>query len=122
MKRTAINITRAYSMAVVALLSLLSGVVTAQSLYDDDLYGNPGKKSSKEVKQEAPAEAVYVYESPVAVRAEQSLSTVSVDEYNRRGFFAVDETVADSVATEEAETLGDIAYTRRIEAFHNPDV
>ncbi|MDE6557121.1 MAG: hypothetical protein K2K55_09200, partial [Duncaniella sp.] len=116
----------------IILSSVLLGAVSAvaQSYFDDDIYYNPekdakakaekaAKQAAKEAEKRAKAEAALVgrYESADAYADQLSgTRSISVDEYNRRGIFAVDSVLmADSVQS-------DFAYTRRIEKFYNPEI
>lgn len=114
-------------MAAVTLLLGMPERTLAQD-YDDDIYYNPSKpavpqKKSKTIKYtptpDYPAADTYsqAYQSATAG---VTSNMRDIDEYNRRGIFAPVDTADARVVN--ADTLGDFLYTRRIEAFHNPDV
>ena len=93
--------------------------------FDDDIYYDASKDKKKvaTVKQQnrqsgAPAS----FPAADTYSTELTSSTRDVDEYNRRGFFAIpDSTANDSIINTEIN--GDaFANTRRIERFYNPDV
>ncbi len=119
------NIKRITLLTAAVAMALVSGTVTAQSYYDDDLYYDASKepKQSSVVppRQDKP---FYLNTSPGPVVAEypsadtytiNGTRQISVDDYNRRGIFATDSLTEDTTAT-------DFAYTRRIEQFYNPEV
>lgn len=105
----------------------------AQDYYEDDIYYDASKsKKNTQVKTEnnkagkPVAEESYSYGSSSYSYGYPSSGTYSthgvvtrdVDEYNRRGYYAITDTVvADTVANED-----DFAYTRRIERFYNPSI
>lgn len=105
----------------ISALTLASGVAMAQGYDDDDIYFNPSKakKAKVEVKKQT-STPVYSYSTtPGAdtyyVPASAGISR-SVDDYNRRGFFATD------TVTTDADSLDVFAGTRQIERFYNPDI
>nr|MDE6078536.1 hypothetical protein [Duncaniella sp.] len=115
---------------------LMAGVVMAatqamaQSYYDDDIYYDPqkdeqakaekaAKKAAKEAQKRYEAEARLAGQFDAAdLFASQAngTRTISVDDYNRRGIFAVDSVLAAD------STRSDFEYTRRIEQFYNPAI
>lgn len=115
--------------SLVALL-MLGGCMAAaaQGYYDDDIYFDPKKdkdkniEAARQLKQER-ANAVIlrpVADYPAADTYEVTgTSSRDVDEYNRRGVFARQ----DSLRASRADSLGsDFAYTRRIERYYNPAI
>ena len=103
---------------IAALLG--TGLATAQGYYDDDIYFDASKakkatKSERVVKNQR-------YDFPAAdTYAPEGISTRSVDEYNRRGIFAVPH-ATDTISVDSLAALGNFSSTRRIERFHNPEV
>jgi len=111
----------AIAVSLMALMSI-SAPLGAQDIYDDIYYDS---SSEKAVVNQPVKAASNVYNTTVADYPSadsyvfNSGSTRSVDEYNRRGIFAID-TVANEAS---ADTIGgDFAYTHQIERFYNPDV
>lgn len=109
--------------SLLALALMPASVMLAQSIYDDDIYYNP--KNDKKAKTVAvPAKTVAVVDTVADFPSADTYtvvtgSTRSVDEYNRRGIFAVSDT---TVAATDSTALDDFVYTRRIEQFYNPSV
>lgn len=118
-------------------LTVSSAVVSAQGYYDDDIYYDASRKTETKKQQKQQQQTVsaaastrssyYVVNNgsvstadyPSAdtyVLPEQSLD-MDVDAYNRRGQFLVSDDVQG-----DSTTVGDFAYTQRIERFHNPDI
>lgn len=114
------NVKRPIVLTVISATIALTS--SAQSFYDD-IYYNPDKdkkaeKVDKNQQNRRSATTVNVYPAADTYIVTSGSSTRSIDDYNRRGFFAIDSTkaVADSVS------MPDFAYTRRVEAFHNPNI
>lgn len=118
---------------VLLLMALLTGgafVASAQSYYDDDIYYDASKDTKpKQVKpKKQPVYEDYYYQNnydptlgghnmPGSDAYKVSgTSTRSVDEYNRRGQYATNDTTRQSMSKDGFE------YTRRIERFHNDDI
>ncbi|WP_304633156.1 hypothetical protein [uncultured Muribaculum sp.] len=115
-------------------MALLTGgafVASAQSYYDDDIYYDASKDTKpKQVKpkKQQPVYEDYYYQNnydptlgghnmPGSDAYKVSgTSTRSVDEYNRRGQYATNDTTRQSMSKDGFE------YTRRIERFHNDDI
>lgn len=92
--------------------------------FDDDIYYDASKAKKKEtvakkVRTTEPAS----FPAADTYAGELTSSTRDIDEYNRRGIFAVPDSVqADSLA-KQLDASGDaFANTRRIERFYNPEV
>lgn len=110
------------SLLLIAVL-LGTGLASAQGYYDDDIYFD-ASKAKKAVKESQPAKNIYTgYTSyPAAdTYTPEGGSTRSVDEYNRRGIFAVPHST-DTISVDSLVAMGDFSYTRRIERFYNPEV
>lgn len=103
----------------------------ADDYYEDDIYYDASKeKKSTAIKptREKPivddntnyhvgGQASYSYSYPAAdTYSVHGVAVRDVDEYNRRGYYAITDTVTSDTLTDN----GDFAYTRRIERFHNP--
>ncbi|MDE5820998.1 MAG: hypothetical protein K2H63_00760 [Paramuribaculum sp.] len=114
-----------------SLLIISAGVCRAQGYYDDDIYFNSSKDKDKNVElakkqaeeaKKRTSNGYILY--PVAdyaaadTYAPEGSSTISVDEYNRRGIFGRD-TVSSKLKSGE---LQDFAYTRQIEKYYNPAI
>ncbi len=96
--------------------TLLSVSAGAQSYYDDDIYfdESAAKKEAKKAAEKRAANSAATATYSVAATT-YSGSDRNVDEYNRRGSY--------KPVKEQSADLGDnFSYTRRIEAFHNPDI
>ncbi len=122
-----------FAILFASAVMLVSTSAYAQSYDDDDIYYNPAKvkKETKNTKKTTPAantQNVYQYTLPRSADypsadtytpAQTAGVNRSVDEYNRRGFFATQQPAHSS-----ADTLQTDAFqaTRRIEKFYNPDV
>jgi hypothetical protein len=105
-------------LAAITLLGLPM-LASAQD-YDDDIYYNPSK-SKKTTTTKKTTQQSYVSQPDYAAADAYSYSTGStrdIDEYNRRGAYAIDTTAVSADTT----AVGEFGYTRRIERFHNPDV
>ena len=97
------------------------GVISAQSYYDDDIYYDASKakkeKTTKSQVQKTPVSS-QVYDFPAADTYEvEGVSYRDIDEYNRRGNYAKNDTTAS-----DSLMMQDFEYTQRIERFYNPDV
>lgn len=98
-------------------------VATAQSYFDDDIYYDASNEKAQPKTTTTVVKRTYATPSAVIVAEYPSADnytvsgtrSISVDDYNRRGIFAIDSLSADTTAT-------DFACTRRIEQFYNPDV
>lgn len=102
-----------FSLLSVMLLTV-SGVVSAQSLFDD-IYYDASKDKKTEVRSSGSSPS-YAASMPSAdTYIVSGTRNISVDDYNRRGVFATDTLSADTTVT-------DFTYTRRIEQFYNPDI
>lgn len=96
------------------------GVMSGQSYFDDDIYydASKAKKAEKQSKNKSSQQkqAVVVYDYPSSDNyTVNGTRSISVDEYNRRGIFAIDSLSTDTTAT-------DFTYTRKIEQFYNPQI
>lgn len=115
------------TMVVVGLLTVSE--VSAQSYYDDDIYGTPVKKTNKNNAQNTAkttsSQGNVIYDSANdndynTFYGGYDSADFDVDAYNRYGSFLVEEQQA-----VVADTLGgydNFQYTQRLEKFHNPDV
>jgi hypothetical protein len=110
-------------LAAIALLGL--PIVASAQDYDDDIYYNPSKstktktvKTTKTVSQNN----TYVSQPNYAAAGTYSFNTGNtrdVDEYNRRGAYAVADT---ALAASDSTYVDEFGFTRRLERFHNPNV
>lgn len=101
------TITRRWFLTM-GTVSLLSVSAWAQGYYDDDIYFDESK-ARKEARESQPVRTTSYSSSSY------SGSSRNVDEYNRRGSYK-------PVKEQNAELGDNFEYTRRIEAFHNPDI
>lgn len=106
-----------------ALMSVpMAFVMMAQGLYDD-IYYDPKKDTGKKTEQKARPSGgdtyVNVYPAADTYIVTNGSSTRSVDEYNRRGIFAIPDSTA---AVTDSVPAEDFQYTRRIEQFDNPNI
>lgn len=115
-----------HKLLLCALAFAASSVVAVGQSYDDDIYydASKAKKQKNEAKARAKAErdAALNYPAADTYAGQLTSSTRDIDEYNRRGIFAIP---SDSLAAAAANdtTSGDaFAYSRRIERFYNPEV
>ncbi len=114
---------------------LLAAAFTATSQDFDDIYYNPSTAKAK-AERKAKKDALKAQRQAVIISEAEASSydyapadlysdavgagtAISVDEYNRRGIFAVADT---SQITAESGENGDFTYTQRIQRFHNPEV
>lgn len=111
------------------LLAVLAIAATTPSSwaqrFEDDIYfdASKAKKKTTPAQPERPtAPASFLAADQFANELTPSARNISVDEYNRRGMFAVADTISvDSLAANGLS--GDaFANTRRIERFYNPNV
>lgn len=110
-------------ITLVALAVMPATVMLAQSIYDDDIYYNPkndkkAKTASVTTVQTAVTDTVADFPAADTYTVVTG-STRKVDEYNRRGIFAV---VDSTDITADSLDVDDFTYTRRIEQFYNPSV
>ena len=121
-------------MVIRKFILLMSFVVamglqtSAQDYYEDDIYydASKSKKSTAIKPTRVPAvdnSTVYHYGSQPSYPAADTYSVHGVvardvDEYNRRGYYAI----TDTVTSDSLPDNGDFAYTRRIERFYNPSI
>ena len=90
-----------------------SPMIFADDYYDDDIYFDESKAKQKNTKVEKSSSATQSYNYGYSY----SGSTRDVDEYNRRGAYNSEDSVAyDSVLTQDG-----YVYTNRIERFYNPE-
>lgn len=102
------------------ILALLTGSAAngiAQDIYDDIYYNPRDEKKTPEVKKPVSRQTVAEYPAADTYNFDSG-STRDIDDYNRRGIFAVDTTAV----VQTAETPADFECTRQIERFYNPDV
>lgn len=96
----------------------------AQDIYDDIYYNPDAAKKKAQTVVNVPANTSG---SSRVVTSGNTLWISSgaerdIDEYNRRGIFATGNQQQAAATTSLADSLGDFAYTQRIERFYNPDV
>lgn len=110
------------------LVALLTGTAfqgVAQDIYDD-IYGTTPAKEKKTADVRKPKEtprALAVTDYPAADTYNfDSGSNRDIDDYNRRGIFAVDTVAASTARNGGEEATADFNCTRQIERFYNPDV
>lgn len=115
-----------HKLLLCALAFAASSVVAVGQSYDDDIYydASKAKKQKNEAKARAKAErdAALNYPAADTYAGQLTSSSRDIDEYNRRGIFAIP---SDSLAAAAANdtTSGDaFAFSRRIERFYNPEV
>ena len=107
------------SLLIAVLLG--SGLASAQGYYDDDIYFDASKAKKATTTAQSARNKYYGSYPAADTYTPEGGSTRSVDEYNRRGIFAVPH-ATDTISVDSLIALGDFSYTRRIERFHNPDV
>ncbi|MDE6416595.1 MAG: hypothetical protein K2K68_06180, partial [Duncaniella sp.] len=103
---------KAKRLYLLAAAVLTAAGAWAQSFFDDITYD--ASKAKKTPVPEAVTTASYPAADTYTVTGSRA---ISIDDYNRRGVFAVDTAAlaADTTAT-------DFTYTRRIEKFYNPEI
>lgn len=111
-----------FSLVTMSLLALPS-IVCAQDYYDDDIYFNADKapkivttKKNKNTGNNYIPNTVYNYPGSDSYIVNTG-NLRDVDEYNRRGQFLVQDSVAPDSAVND-----NFYYTRQIERFSNPDI
>lgn len=114
--------------SITALLAIFASTsVYAQSYDDDDIYYNPSKakKTTSEIKKTAvtrPAnqnayQSIGYSSADTYTPSTSAGVNMTVDEYNRRGFFNTGNTTATTDSIHE-----DFQATRQIEKFYNPGI
>lgn len=119
------------SILLAALAIACSGIQLSAQDYEDDIYYDASKAKNKTktpvVKQPAAGSvasasrtATEYYDYPAAdTYSTHGVTLRDVDEYNRRGYYAVTDTVPVDTVSGNSD---DFEYTRRIERFYNPSV
>ncbi|MDE6587427.1 MAG: hypothetical protein K2K40_03725 [Paramuribaculum sp.] len=115
-----------FTRLITAALTLGAIAVTASAqAFDDDIYFDASKATKKTSTVKKTQKVIRPAEFAAAdtYAGELTSSTRDVDEYNRRGIFALPDSISvDSLATLSADNGDAFANTRRIERFYNPDV
>ncbi len=116
-------------MALTAIGLLTVTQVSAQSYYDDDIYGTPAKKTNKSNTQKTTktvtSESNVIYDTADdadynSYYGGYGSSSFDVDAYNRHGSFLVED--QQTAYTDSLGGYDNFQYTQRLEKFHNPDV
>ncbi len=104
------------SLFLCSAVAVAAGAPIAAQDFYDDIYYDP-KTDDKPVQ---PVQSRPVYADYPAADTYQPTTTSQrdVDEYNRRGIFAVD----GNSTSLPADSITDFACTKKIERFYNPDV
>lgn len=113
------------SLLLTAAVFTAAPYAAAQSSFDDDIYFDASKAKKK--KEAAKKEVVRIvvpadFKAAEEYAGELTSSTRDIDEYNRRGIFALPDTAATDTIALDVEAGDAFANTRRIERFYNPDV
>lgn len=115
-------------------LMLTGSSIASYAQYDDDIYYNPAKDKKTQTvtvkKTATPSQSYSSYPvsqynpnlggadyAPADSYQVTGTSTRNVDEYNRRGVYAVSDSLKSS-----SDQSDDFQYTRRIEKYYNGDI
>ncbi|MCM1117193.1 MAG: hypothetical protein NC342_06635, partial [Pseudoflavonifractor sp.] len=114
----------AFSRLLFLSIALLAGMASGLAQdWEDDIYFDAAKAAKKEAaKKEARRKATIAsYPAADTYSSVSTSNTRDIDEYNRRGIFAINDS-ASRQATDSLAAGDAFANTRRIERFYNPDV
>lgn len=115
-----------FTRLLTAALTLGAVAITASAqAFDDDIYFDASKATKKTVRAKKTRQVTRQADFAAAdtYAGELTSSTRDIDEYNRRGIFAMPDSISvDSLAKLSADNGDAFANTRKIERFYNPDV